>query len=366
MITDPTLFERLAASFERASDALARLDERMRSGPIAEAYRARSHFQDACAALWRQGHVVLIEDLVLHDAGMDARAPSHELIRASRVLAARRRIASQSPQWALTEEGLNALRGSKTGDAGRAPGKADNDEADDDPLFEDDDVGAASREFADIDALLARTGSAAATPTRSDATLRDAAGLVYDLDWDEAALLAKWRDEVDGARSSPPLIAAALAFEAWETIEPLQHQGWLGPLLVAALLRARGKTRHGLAPLYVGLRHARYRRLRAHDLSTRLIGFAQGVETMATLGLKEIDRLTLARELLLRKCAGKRSNSKLPGLVDLCLRAPIISAPLVAKELDVSQQAATTMIDEISSNLRELTERRRYRAWALL
>ncbi|HEY8065157.1 MAG TPA: helix-turn-helix domain-containing protein [Methylosinus sp.] len=32
----------------------------------------------------------------------------------------------------------------------------------------------------------------------------------------------------------------------------------------------------------------------------------------------------------------------------------------------VSRQAATTMIDELSSNLRELTGRGRYRAWAVI
>ncbi|RRH88370.1 DUF1612 domain-containing protein, partial [Mesorhizobium tamadayense] len=44
---------------------------------------------------------------------------------------------------------------------------------------------------------------------------------------------------------SPPIsavLAAAIAWEAWQDIEPLQHQHWLGPLLVAALLRQHGKV----------------------------------------------------------------------------------------------------------------------------
>ena len=53
-----------------------------------------------------------VEDLVLHDAGMDARSPTHELARAHAVLLARRRIAAQQPNWALTPSGLSALRGS--------------------------------------------------------------------------------------------------------------------------------------------------------------------------------------------------------------------------------------------------------------
>lgn len=58
-----------------------------------------------------------------------------------------------------------------------------------------------------------------------------------------------------------------------------------------------------------------------------------------------------------KKCSGKRGNSKPPRLVDLCLGSPIVTVPLAAKELRISQQAATTMIDELSSNLRELTGR---------
>jgi predicted transcriptional regulator len=87
---------------------------------------------------------------------------------------------------------------------------------------------------------------------------------------------------------------------------------------------------------------------------------------MANADMKELDRLTLARELLLRKCHGKRGNSKLPRLVELCLTSPIVSVPFAAKELGVSQQAATIMIGELSSNLRELTGRGRYRAWAVM
>jgi hypothetical protein len=56
----------------------------------------------------------------------------------------------------------------------------------------------------------------------------------------------------------------------------------------------------------------------------------------------------------------------LPRLVDLCLGSPIVSVPLAAKELGISQQAASVMIGELASNLRELTGRGRYRALALI
>ncbi|RTL79516.1 MAG: DUF1612 domain-containing protein [Hyphomicrobiales bacterium] len=366
-ISNAVAVERLAGPFEKASDALARLDERLRASPLGEAYIIRAHFQDACAALWRQGEFVQIEDLVLRDAGMDVRAPTHELVRAERVLSARRRIASQPPAWALTEAGIDALRGLQTSRSRDLDHKTDReddgcDEAVDEGAFYEDEYALAAV-FDEIDAVIARTS---ATTNAAKCPRRDDSGLVYDEDWDEDRLLAQWRAALDETETMPPLIAAALAYDAWETIEPLQHQGWLGALLAGAVLRARGKTRHHLASLYVGFRHMRGRRSRLQDLTTRLVGFAEAAETTAALGMKEIERLSLSRELLMRKCAGRRKNSKLPQLVDLCLRLPIISAPLAAKELGVSQQAAATMIDELSSNLRELTERRRYRCWAII
>ena len=102
----------LQAPLEAASDALARLDERLRVSPVGEAFRLRPYFHDACAALWRAGELVQVEDLVLRDAGMDARSPTHELVRSHAVLLARRRIAAGEPNWALTPSGLSALRGS--------------------------------------------------------------------------------------------------------------------------------------------------------------------------------------------------------------------------------------------------------------
>jgi hypothetical protein len=146
----------------------------------------------------------------------------------------------------------------------------------------------------------------------------------------------------------------------------LQRRAWLGPLLAAALLRARDKVRHHLPALHAGFRHARYRRARRQDLTTKLVEFAQAIEAMAKRELKEIDRLMLARELLSPKCVGRRGNSKLPQLVELCLNSPIVSAPLAAKKLKVLQLAGSTMIDALCLKLSEPTGRGRYRAWAVL
>jgi hypothetical protein len=94
-----------------AGAALARLDERIARSAVGSGWIERSHFADACASLWVDGELVHLEDLVLHDAGADIRAPSHELTIARDVLRARRRIASQPPGWALSVDGVRSMRG---------------------------------------------------------------------------------------------------------------------------------------------------------------------------------------------------------------------------------------------------------------
>lgn len=70
----------------------------------------RSHFAEACASLWIDGELVHLEDLVLHDDTRDIRTPTHELTIARDVLRTRRRISGQLPGWALSADGIRALR----------------------------------------------------------------------------------------------------------------------------------------------------------------------------------------------------------------------------------------------------------------
>ena len=92
----------LALPIALAEDALARLDERLAKSPIRDGWIARTLFSDAAAALWLEGELVHMKDLVLHDAGMDVRTPTHELTRAHAILRTRRRIADAAPDWALS------------------------------------------------------------------------------------------------------------------------------------------------------------------------------------------------------------------------------------------------------------------------
>ncbi|TIU17063.1 MAG: hypothetical protein E5W49_20795, partial [Mesorhizobium sp.] len=98
--TDAIPWRDLAGPLVTAEDSLARLDERLARSPVREGFVARTHFYDAAAALWLEGELVHVEDLVLHDTHMDIRTPTHELTRAHAVLRARRLIVANRPDWA--------------------------------------------------------------------------------------------------------------------------------------------------------------------------------------------------------------------------------------------------------------------------
>lgn len=84
----------------------------------------------------------------------------------------------------------------------------------------------------------------------------------------------------------------------------------------------------------------------------------------AEIGLKEHDRLALARKMMERKLKGRRTSSKLPELVDLVMGRPLVSAGMVANTLEVTPQAARRIVLELG--LREMTGRGRFRAWGIL
>ncbi|MCW2286841.1 hypothetical protein M2323_004656 [Rhodoblastus acidophilus] len=360
----------LAGPLARAEDALARLDERLRASPIRHGWIERTHFADACASLWIEGELAHLEDLVLHDAHMDARAPTPELLRAARVLAARRQIFAAAPGWALLPAGVAALRagGFLPEGEGRAEtaGVRDDDEgegafaasaagdpAEDDPL---------AAELAALDAALARTNLA--LERKPVVAREDRDPLVYDLDWDEDERLDQWRDGVAATADLPPVVAAAIAAVLWDDIEPLQHLDWLGRLLSVALLRQRGKTSSHLMCVNCGARAVGRLRRKHGDLETKILFWLAAILAAAEQGLKDHDRWLLARASREGRLRGRRGTSRLPQALDLALEKPIVTPELVAKALNVSARAGQDLIAGLG--LRELTGRRRYRAWGIL
>ncbi|TIR29966.1 MAG: DUF1612 domain-containing protein [Mesorhizobium sp.] len=349
---------------------MARLDERLARSPVRDGFVERQHFADAAAALWLEGELVHLEDLVLHDAHMDIRTPTHELTRAHAVLRTRRRIFSQKPDWALGREGFLALAGragampavgqkDREGEgAGASSAEADvRDDAEDDPLAE---------EFAEIDAVLARSSkilSGADVPARAPRS-DERPDLIYDLGWNEEERLAEWQAVLAETRELPAVLRAAILLEAWSDIEVLQHGIWLGPLLVTALLRQEGLAAHHLACLHLGAKSIPRERRRARNRSDRLLASLDAIHEAAFVGLKEHDRLVMAKSQMERRLKQRRTSSKLADLVEFVLSRPIVSTGMIQEVLKVSKQGALNLIGELG--LREMTGRGRFRAWGII
>ena len=134
----------LVTAVVAAEDALARLDERLAKSPNSRRLDRPRAFSDACASLWLAGEVVHLEDLVLHDAAMDLRVPTHELTPAHAVLRARRRIKGAAAGRFLHGQ-LDGLRAQAEGDAAMQEETG--------PLLVDEDDPLAE-EFAAIDAAI--------------------------------------------------------------------------------------------------------------------------------------------------------------------------------------------------------------------
>jgi len=385
-----TTLAELMGPLSAADDALARLDERLRASPVRAGVLARADAAEACAALWAEGELVALDDLVLHDAGMHVRTPSHALVRAQQYLRLRRKAAAGDPKTLLTPAGILALigRGGGFRGAGGVPQESAQERAQERDRGRGQGATKEAGEGAGAQGPAPKLGEtrapafAAAEKTEAPPAAEPALAprrqpgeapapaappkdpFVYDETWNEAEKLAGWHAGIAEADSFPPLLGALLLAHAWHADEPIQRQARLAPLLAGLYLRARGRTKTHLASFYLGLRRLRPTE-RPH---TRLDHLRQGlaiVEAGAREGLAQHDRLILARALLARKCRGRRETSHLPALAELLLEAPLVSVAMIAQRLAISPQAAQILVRDLGPTLREITGRQRYRAWSI-
>src|SRR5918994_1442962 len=299
-------WEQIAGRLEPITISILRFDARLEASGLSAGWQSRCDMTEAVRALLLDGHLVDVGDLVLHDAGMDVRHPTHELTRAAAALRARRTALARKAPWPLSIDGLTALRG----------------------------VGSPAEE----------------KPSRS-------MGKRPDAEEEEAEDL--WLDVVKRTSHWPAVAAAALAWYAWLDLNLYTRLPWLGLIMAAAILRARGLTHH-LLPLAAGFKQSKFRPQGRE-------GAAEKLEEALAIAHKDLDRLILARELMSRVTAKTRSNSKLPELVALFLSRPLVTGPLAAKLLKVTPKAVDLMLAQLGGALpRELTGRTRYRAWGIV
>jgi hypothetical protein len=355
---------KLLRPLAESEDRLARLDETLKSSPIKDGWIARSHYSDAIASLALEGELVHLEDLVLADADMAIRTPTHELVRAQYYLDTRRKIADRESTWLLSRTALNALR-NRAGEGGDEPDLPPAGEGSPPSVFgrhaEPEDDASLDDAFAAIDNALANTRSALAGEIKQR-TRRG--GILGGADRRDEDALDVWRDCLDKSTALPPALVAAIALDDWDTNQPLPNQPWLGRLITAAMLRQRAKTTTHLACLSVGVRTLPLRQRQTTDPTDRVIAYLRAIVAAGELGLADHSRWLTARAGLLRKLKGHRSSSRLPDLVELVMRRPIVSAGMIAAELELSSRSALHLVEELG--LRETTGRGRYRAWGVL
>lgn len=363
-------FQRLMGPVTRATAAITRLDERISHSSIGQGWIERSHFIDAVASLWIDGELVHLEDLVLHDAAMGIRAPTHELTIAHDILRTRRRIVEYEPGWALSRDGLRRLCGvngdSASDPMASAPVEVELEVEAETPLSEGDVEDPLAEYLAEIDAVVARSEAAISRALSTDTTIyrREKDPLLYEPDWDEDERLDEWLAVLEESTALPPVLRVALLIDAWSQLRVLQHAPWLGRLLAASLLRREGVTHSHLATINLGLKQIGREERSNRDRDTRLFAILDAIAAAGELGLKEHDRLVLARQQMQHRIAGRRQSSKLPQLVELVLSRPMVSSGMIAKSLSITPQGALKIASEL--NLRELTGRGRFRAWGII
>jgi Protein of unknown function (DUF1612)/HTH DNA binding domain len=318
-VPEKPLDDALLDAFLRVDEALSKLDERARLSPLHEAWANRMLYRNACAAMHTQYCLVYLEDLVLLDGHAFAGSMYPDLSAGLGIL--------KLWQRGLQEQPMTLLRSAMPGELPRPLAS----EIVGDPL-----------------------------------SVKDRPDFFYDPDWNEAGRLEQWRRVWYDTIRQPPLLAAAIAWDAWHSIAPEQQGTWRAPLLAALVLRARGKTRKLLLPIDTGHWQLR-KRWKPHDcFGQRIQMFFEIVAAAVKHAGTELDGLESAKARMILKLKGARKNARLADLIDLMIAKPLVSIPLACKELRISKQALRLLIPRLGSTPREITERSRYRCWTVM
>lgn len=330
--------EALFLALARAEDVVSRVDARAQTCAFADGWAARIDFNEAYAWGWVTGEIVDMEDLVLHDAQMDARLPDQALRATHAVVRARRKARRAGPE-------LQSAHGAAwvAGRRGDAPMNI--------PSPPDLAQPNAEAEAQDLIAELAR-----ALRTLSQGETADP---------DEA--VAEWLTWSRGLpERAPPLLRAAAAIEGWRLVNPLPRQTFVGAIMVAQGLKLSERTRSCLLGLETARRtHFQPPRGFLAPIPVRLAYWLKIMAMGAEAGLAELKRLELARQVVLRRIGDRRANDRAGDLLELLLARPLVSAPMAAEHLGVTAHSARRLLSGLGASVMEVSGRSRYRAWRL-
>lgn len=217
-------------------------------------------------------------------------------------------------------------------------------------------------------AALASLGAGEPDPTRTAAWRRDAlAGVGACRPGRDSPLVLL-----------PPLLAAALAAQAWAEAGGDAAQSLFG---AAALLARVNLLRAVPLPFWAaypalgqsggpgrGLPGARAD-APAQDAGASAAwpaAFCRLAREAALAGLRELDRLERAAERGRAATAGLDRRSRMPDALHAALRTPALTSTVLASKLDVAPQTATALLRDLlaAGVVREVTGRKHFRAWA--
>ncbi|MDR0284781.1 MAG: Fic family protein [Propionibacteriaceae bacterium] len=191
-------------------------------------------------------------------------------------------------------------------------------------------------------------GSANATP--------DTAAFVPPLPEHLPDLMRDWEFFVnDDGKRLPALIQAALMHYQFETIHPfLDGNGRLGRLLINLLLIERRRLPVPLLYLssyFESYRQTYYDKLQAvrqrGDIDGWLLFFLQAVKSQADDAVVRSRSLISTRETYLQEAI--QTRSRLPALVDVIVRNPIVTVKSVQEAVGLTNQGARALIKSAES-----------------
>jgi hypothetical protein len=174
-----------------------------------------------------------------------------------------------------------------------------------------------------------------------------------------------WLTSVHLREQGPILIRAGRAARDWmNRPQAADRLGLDGMFLGACLWRDKGFGRSIALPFWTAGEH------RLHRLSLRIgmewmTGFLDCVAAAAHAAGGELDRLTAAEAK--GQALSRTARSKLPAALDALLRAPIVTARGLAQNLDITPQAALSLLRQLreAGIVREATGRASWRAFMI-